>query len=783
MLEINGGAAFTMRGARPPVYLKEKFLNRVVKCYFPASTAIEGYWSQVSQAAALQRVRKVQKEKKLSKFFGVDESKDKRDQLKDQMHRQFTPIVAKAEDLAAASATSTSSLHHLSQEDLLAMPIYSDGGASSGSEQASPTGGTAAGATAAGASAAAGATASGAGDDDLYSRKKRADKLAEFFGKKVDMGDAGGDSHADLPLPGTAAQPNPRPRGISAATNGGGPMAGIGTLAGQGGASPGKYGKGDSGKDDVNQIAQLPVATLNELPSETKAMLTRRSKKLRHVLGEALDENTAYDALLREVFNPNNPLDRRLSAGGLRANAAAGGIATSTSYQGLASAEGSDEEFMDADPFMEDDMTFAESDLLNSSDDDDDDPDDGSSLMSRERPVDPNAAKLRKVQRRGKLQQILGEGKLPASVGTAQQGGSASGAGAGVTSVRRPPATKEQRREQRKRVNKLEKMFGQLPPTEALTETQRRTYEHRKSILSISRVLTDTKALANVLEHLASTVPPEQVPGAIPEHQEVSVSPTDVGAMAAASGAGSSAASAAGMARNGSSPSLMSTAVSVTSSDTESTDGEAARVRRDKVRRKQKFNKLAKFFGGQLDPTLLIEQNIIGKLEREIEQDMAGDESSMTILRQDLAALREQVKEVARDLVSQHESAGDGDHDSGGSATMTPRSRSKSGRRTQKQTHSVGHGASESVAATGGATGRSGDEAEDEFEDASSVAPMLGSTDVAGKAGRRTSTKSGRSISPERRSVTSTASDHPSEMSGRVVDSTQSSSRLLGSQP
>ncbi|KAJ3365447.1 hypothetical protein GGF32_009305 [Allomyces javanicus] len=546
MLEVCGSAAISTRGV--PSFIKDKYLNRVVKRYFPSAVTIEGYWDSIGNPTNQVRLRKVLKEKKLSKFFGIDRNSD-RAQL--AQHLQGQPATG-----SGATASVPGSAYDLEGSLDLDEP-RSDSPSDAGD--------------------------SSSDDDNLFARKRRADKLTEFFGKKVDLMEL---QHTTT----TSSLPAPDPTAPSAAAQ------------------------------------QARVVTVNELSSEDKAMLTRRSKKLRHVLGETLDENTAYESLLREIFNPGNN-DRRRTSSNITAAAHRARTALLASMP-------------EADP-LEQELDLADNASVASSESSA-----SSSSLSDENLAEPSKRKLKTIRRRGKLQQVFGQGNLPPELVKSMPATAPPGAPGGR------PLTKEDRRKKIARATKLEKVFGELPPPEALSALQRKTIQHRRSIASLSLVLSDGEAVAGLLDYLMTQETPaaggaagRPALGAARSHS------ADASAIGSARLAPTSSVTAPGS-RSPSitgglllPPSPTDPASSRTSLLTAKSDDDDSPTKERKLR-KRKFKKLHKFFGDNVDPALLIEQNILAKLEKEIEEDIGTDESSMSVLRADLAVLREQVKVI-----------------------------------------------------------------------------------------------------------------------------------------
>ncbi|KNE55249.1 hypothetical protein AMAG_01162 [Allomyces macrogynus ATCC 38327] len=554
MLEVCGSAAISTRGV--PSFIKDKYLNRVVKRYFPSAVTIEGYWDSIGNPTNQVRLRKVLKEKKLSKFFGIDRNSD-RAQLAQHLQGQPTTGSGATASVPGSAFDLEGSLDL--EEERSDSP--SDGGDSSSD------------------------------DGNLFARKRRADKLTEFFGKKVDLMEL---QHATT----TSSLPAPDPATLGATAQ------------------------------------QARVVTVNELSSEDKAMLTRRSKKLRHVLGETLDENTAYESLLREIFNPGNN-DRRRTSSNITAAAHRARTALLASMP-------------EADP-LEQELDLADNASVASSASSS-----SSSSLSDENTAEPSKRKLKTIRRRGKLQQVFGQGNLPPELVKSMPAPSVAAPGAPGGR----PLTKEDRRKKIARATKLEKVFGELPPPEALSALQRKTIQHRRSIASLSLVLADGEAVAGLLDYLMTQE--KQAAGGAAGRPALGAARSH-SADASASGPARLAPTSSVTAPGSRSPSITGglllppsalaptsptdSASSHTSLLTAKSDDDDSPTKERKLR-KRKFKKLHKFFGDNVDPALLIEQNILAKLEKEIEEDIGTDESSMSVLRADLAVLREQVKVI-----------------------------------------------------------------------------------------------------------------------------------------
>ncbi|KAI8851659.1 hypothetical protein BC829DRAFT_111715 [Chytridium lagenaria] len=170
---------------------RDSALNSVIQALFPSSKylPVEGYFSDPSRLTAVKKKRKIRKEKKINKFFGERPSFE-------QLQRQ----------LVAANLPQAGIEHSLAWTPGSARPIY-DAGEDQG---------------------------------DSFVKRKRAEKLSEFFGTNLGrvelrmqhLADA---SHGSMP------QENP-----------------------------------ESGSESDDE----PLETVNELDQDTKRQLRKRNKKL-----------------------------------------------------------------------------------------------------------------------------------------------------------------------------------------------------------------------------------------------------------------------------------------------------------------------------------------------------------------------------------------------------------------------------------------------------------------------------------------------------------------------
>jgi hypothetical protein len=211
-------------------------------------------------------------------------------------------------------------------------------------------------------------------------------------------------------------------------------------------------------------------------------------------------------------------------------------------------------------------------------------------------------SKGKRLRRRGKLGHILGEANLPQFALQTQNSGKV--------------VSKDDRKSRRRRANKLEKVFGEVPPN--MSEAERRTFEHRRSIASVFVLLSNKSAIANVVDFLSNV---GQDKGEPQDGFELR---------------GNFARSQGGKEYE----------PSITSISTHDTFESVNSNLPANAKRKKTFDKLNKFFGDSITPASLIEQGIISKLEKSITESITTDDPSLPIIRADLAALREQVKSI-----------------------------------------------------------------------------------------------------------------------------------------
>ncbi|KAJ1981665.1 hypothetical protein H4R34_001987 [Dimargaris verticillata] len=264
-------------------HFREELLSRVLIQFQPLSSSLKvttGYFTNPQRITALQKHLRIQRSKRLLKFFGDQPDRDvlsqqlevpmnaqtltrlrwQQQQRSERMGRQGTSTRAIGQSEACANyrrrASQCSNFSSLLGVDSVALavqsPTFSDT-----------------------ASLAPSMNSSVMGDPqwDTYTRKKKLEKLTEFFGDQipehvlVDQQLIDGHDELDVADHGAASDSPPLGR--------------VGCAS----------GLRDSSSADKS-IQLPPLATNNELSLEQKRVLTKRRKKLKYMLGEPLAEAT-----------------------------------------------------------------------------------------------------------------------------------------------------------------------------------------------------------------------------------------------------------------------------------------------------------------------------------------------------------------------------------------------------------------------------------------------------------------------------------------------------------
>ncbi|KAJ3106454.1 hypothetical protein HDU96_008216 [Phlyctochytrium bullatum] len=344
----------------------------------------------------------------------------------------------------------------------------------------------------------------------------------------------------------------------------------------------------DDESSDGEVIQVDNITTINELPPEQRRILNKRNKKLATLLGENLDAKTISKVVTETVNISKMALPTSESVGG--------GIA--------ALAAGDDDDDLEAEfGTVEEGVEGAVPGTI-----------------------------IVKKKRLDKLSSMLGErikvNDVSDSLATTA---SSQASAASIGRVLPPPRalTPQERKQVQKRANKIEKLMGALPPTQALLSTIKETSENSKlvsepakkiqeGIVSISYFIQNTKDVVDLLETL-SVVSNE----------------------------------------------VESRRVSTVSEDDDEMAGET------KESRQRRINKLRKFFGNEIDVIELIESQLLLDIEQTV--DEIPDQNEREFLKENMKSLRvimnrrsvEIEAEYRRSVASigaAHVAGGGGDH-------------------------------------------------------------------------------------------------------------------------
>ncbi|KAI9145032.1 hypothetical protein BKA69DRAFT_654692 [Paraphysoderma sedebokerense] len=500
MLELCGSS---ISGGSNGAVQKEQILTRIIKRYFPQLQSRPGYFDVMNRLASDNRQIKVHKEKKLTKFFGERVSiEELQKQIDTALSAPMRP--ARSDSVHSVSANVVRGRRNRKPSEYNSISEVS----SSMSQKEESA--------------------------DLFSKKKKVDKLNEFFGDRVPARQL-----VEQNLVGVA---------------------------------------NSTAQTSTTEIADIPpTPTLNELSTDERRLLTKRSKKLRDVLGEPLNEDITYKALTEPIFKSTSPPPIRSDSTAVKAadlSAISPQIASHDEAAGT-SIDSSTISFSQQAPSTV-------------------------SSISVEANLDSKEIRRKKLE---KLYRFLGE-RLSENALESLQNQAAQALlknPNAVVTASNTPLTPDEKRQTVRRAVKLGKMFGAVPPSQLLSEMDKKTLQHRSSIFSLRQVLHDDNALVDLLALMSDS----QADGA---------NPTDV-------------------------------SVAAKADPTSSVISEEMPVPVDKTFRQKKLHKLQRFFGDKVDPVFLFEQNVLATLERTMEEELDSD--SLKELKKDLELLRNEVRKAA----------------------------------------------------------------------------------------------------------------------------------------
>ncbi|KAJ3050432.1 hypothetical protein HK097_008610 [Rhizophlyctis rosea] len=471
-----------------------------------------------------------------------------------------------------------------------------------------------------------------AGASDKYSKLKRVEKLQDFFG-------------ANLPKQQLRAQQLAAQRES---------VVGSEESIGKEGIS-----RRSSDSDMIKLVPAPPM--LNELAPEQKRVLTKRNKKIASMLGQTLDETLASkvltdplrkaDAGSRDMLNALDlgTLGRRptLGEGASRGNTLdrQRTNALSSSAPSIVSVEKGDEDEDVPEPTTPDVVgDLKSSDFISATRDSLSRPttirrrraSEGSirsitSGTSDMNPPSPTSREYR-IKKLQKLQNFLGE-RLTNQ--TLEDEAATATELIGKQKGLQRPLTAEERQAYTKRTSKLERVFGALPPAQMVaTEQINPTRKNGRPVAVEEKNQTPAAryhtAMRNVSEMLRSNQTDvldilDTLSVIDVETDDHEGGPSDV--------------------------------LSPTNPRRGSTVTDPTRLRILKARKRQRAQKLRKFFGGSLDVDTIIERRIMADLERDLEKEI-DDPEDLSVLKRDLAELREELKKKG-DVITRELSAVD----------------------------------------------------------------------------------------------------------------------------
>ncbi|KAJ3328428.1 hypothetical protein HDU76_009982 [Blyttiomyces sp. JEL0837] len=350
---------------------RDKILNRILHNFFPKSRyfPIEGYFNDPSRVSSTQKHRRRRKEKKISKFFGERPSFE-------QLQRQL--VTANFPNQTAALMWTPGSTR----------PFYAPN--EMDETDASQT---------------------GPNSGDVYNKKKKVDKLTEFFGENLTKLELKKQQLAD-----------------------------------------------DMGYDNVfsdEDLAEegydsLPITTRNDLDPEEKRRLKKQSKKISSILGDPTAQDYAMK-ILTEKLAEMRRREKMAMVGG------SGDVSASVDMT-PAQLAALDEDILsspeETDVATEkpdlDSLKNIRGDLFTRS---------ASSDMSAQLKDAGDIRETKEYKRKklSKLSSFLGE-----AAGVVEAAEAEASKRADELGPARSPMTEEERRDQRRRANKLERVLGQV---------------------------------------------------------------------------------------------------------------------------------------------------------------------------------------------------------------------------------------------------------------------------------------------------------------------------------
>ncbi|KAG5463212.1 MAG: hypothetical protein BJ554DRAFT_976, partial [Olpidium bornovanus] len=539
--------------AKAPGGVKEQFLKRAMNLFFPRSRPVEGYFEDSNRLTTAQKLTTIQKEKKLAKFFGAKPSSE----LLAGQHLHGTGPQGEP----------------LPGDSLFGLP---DAGV------VTPVSAT-------------------AEESDLWSKKKRMEKLEGFFGDRLGTNQLA-DQKLYTPYDSAACagqpQPPPPPPPPPTQTRLGGAVSTILRRA----------------SDTSMSSADEPAGAMNanDLSADERRVLAKRSKKLRGILGEPLRESVVATAITMLAKTAQSAEDLT-SSSIAESDAGVPSAAREDGGPSAGAAEAEREAGSGGGGVLADSPVSPGGPL-------------SAGLPGGEAAAagpfggGPTVARDSKEYRRKKLE------KLVAFLG--EQVPEESLLGWPVVSASYPPSQQQQQLQQQpgpadrspresrfkqamspttkkvilKRSNKLERMLGQRLPPELLAKSDTSQLA-RESIASLTSIVQDPDSLLELMGCMTDF---------------------DAGGDGAGGGAGAGPPFGEGGGAG----------------------GDPAAVRMARIR---KLKKLQRFFGSNFDPVAHVEAVILDDLEKSIDDEISSGKD-LRDLKQQVGQLRQELRKAGSSL-------------------------------------------------------------------------------------------------------------------------------------
>ncbi|ORY51822.1 hypothetical protein BCR33DRAFT_779996 [Rhizoclosmatium globosum] len=557
---------------------KDLVIERVLRRYFTDCKFFEthGYFADPDRSQLLQRAQKQKMEKKITKFFGQRPAAD-------ELGRQKQMIDSLKQAVVHTQVEDAAHLGSMMEEALGIRKSRTSRTRMSKSGAANTSG-----------SSVGGTSSSQLEDNEMQLKKKKFEKLIDFFGEPIPREERKNFMDEDSML---------------------------------------QLQDGSMLKNENEEEAAEVVDTVNDLTPDEKARLTKKARKLMTVFGEHGAQQTFVSR------------DARQSLGGARGSFSSAGAGSGLS-SGPASIVGM--------PSQDSSLLSLSQSLI---------PEDEETVLDPQQTMKVELSeeefreiKMLRKKRLSKLTAFLGE-----EVGTLETSLSAgTGAGGvGAMAEETKHLSKEEKVVQRKRIQKLERMMGELVTTDILDHA-----------LDVSEELDSSRRVSN-------PAPYQKVAASPSKNRPVTVIGFEIDRMKIKELAAARLDEEDETAQQVSSfdaslpvlpkkelgakhhQNLVALTELLQQGQTDKAldlmdsmlkfDADEFNMIKNKDLRKKKLKKLRKFFGNNLNPVQMFEQDVVAELELMI-KDEVTDPSELKMLNDDLVKVRTQVALHVNDL-------------------------------------------------------------------------------------------------------------------------------------